>query len=59
LDVSGPAAHPALMANRNYDDSVGSNPSYRLLHGSNRLARADRNHFRNMSSVSIISVKPA
>jgi hypothetical protein len=30
-----------------------------LLYGSSRLDRASLNHLRNMSSVSIISAKPA
>jgi hypothetical protein len=39
--------------------SCADQSSVSLRYGNRRLNRARLNHFRNMSSVSIISVKPA
>jgi hypothetical protein len=52
----GDTPTPTLPRKRGRGSAIPLRPP---IYGSNRLARARPNHFRNIASVSIISVKPA
>src|ERR1700759_31378 len=58
-EIADRTPHPALRATFSHKGRREETTARQQHYGSSRSSRACLNHFRNMSSVSIISVKPA